>query len=196
MKRGLIVLIFLALATVVQAFAVFACTVPENGMAITNDTRLCTGVYELPDGIHLAADNITLDCAGSVLKGDFKGRGLWIEHLSGVSVKNCHILHFRIGIYVRNSTQIFLFDNHLVRNLEGLRLVDVQNSTIWLTDVSLQTPINILASEQNFVAFANKRIPKEACGWNYCNILREVIERRLGERPKLWFEDWFKSMLV
>ena len=35
--------------------------IPTNGMQITRDTTLAPGVYELPDGITIAADNVTVE---------------------------------------------------------------------------------------------------------------------------------------
>ncbi len=48
--------------------------IPEDGMKITRDTTLKPGVYFLPNGIEVGADNITLDGNGALLIGsDFKG---------------------------------------------------------------------------------------------------------------------------
>ena len=194
MKWVLVVLIVLG-STLCAAMD---CTVPENGMYITNNTRLCMSVYYLSKGLRINTNNITLDCAGSVLKGDFKGRGIWIEHSSGVIVKNCHVVNHIIGIYVRNSSNIFLSDNHLIRNFEGIRLVDVENSTILGNDVSVQKPFVSIESKNNYVKFTNKKISEQDCGQNFCNVEREVLESRKPpepEKPKNWLKDWLRSML-
>ena len=34
---------------------------PQNGMTLTEDTRLASGVFHLPDGINISADNTRHD---------------------------------------------------------------------------------------------------------------------------------------
>ena len=75
---------------------------PSNGMIITQDTILDPGIYNLPYGIIIGADGITLDGNGAMLVGDQRnGRGITIEGRSNVTIKNTRIREYYHGIYAR-----------------------------------------------------------------------------------------------
>ncbi len=73
--------------------------VPNDGMVITRDTRLAPGVYVLPKGITLGADDITLDGSDALLVNPgHTGVAIRIEGRRGVSIKNMVISGYYHGI--------------------------------------------------------------------------------------------------
>ncbi len=82
-------------------------TIPEDGMKLIRDTTLAPGVYFLPNGIELAADNITLNGNGALLIGDsFKGRGVWATQKIGLTIKNVHVGRYYHGIHINAGANI------------------------------------------------------------------------------------------
>jgi parallel beta-helix repeat protein len=73
---------------------------PSDGMEINKDTNFDRGIYLLPGGIAITADNVTLDGRGAVLVGtDQSGQGLTINGVKNVTIKNLHILNYYHTIY-------------------------------------------------------------------------------------------------
>jgi parallel beta-helix repeat protein len=82
-------------------------TTPEDGMKLTRDTMFAPGVYFLPNGIDIAADNVTLDGNGALLIGDnFKGRGVRVNQSLGVTIKNLQLERYFHGIWVNASANM------------------------------------------------------------------------------------------
>ncbi len=96
---------------------------PINNMVITEDTRFEPGVYVLPDGITIAANDITLDGNGAHLMGlDHQGTGLRVKGLAHITIKNLQISGYQFGIRAedcRNLTikQCRLFDNGVLSSI-------------------------------------------------------------------------------
>ncbi len=86
------------------------CTVPTDGMAITEDTTFCRGVYTQPVGVTIAADGVTLDCNSSVLKGA-TGAAITVVG-QGVTVKNCRIQSSVTGILANGTSGINVIGNY------------------------------------------------------------------------------------
>lgn len=72
--------------TVAAIPATAACVTPTDGMIITENTVLCPGTYELPNGITIAADDITLQGPGCTITGPDSGYGIYASGRSGVTV--------------------------------------------------------------------------------------------------------------
>ena len=171
-----------------------ACLVPEDGMRITENVTLCSKVYYLSEGLHIEADHLTLDCNHAILKGRFIEKGIWIEHHNDITVRNCNVLNFRVGLFVHNSTNVSLFENHLIKNVAGVQLVNSQNNVLWNRDVSLKGPLLSLNSENNYITFPNKKVSDYSCTANHCNKQRSVIDRanaqvKKPERLLIWLKD-------
>lgn len=72
-------------------------------MIIDKDTTLESRVYYLPDGLTIAAENITLDGNGAILIGrDRTGIGIKLEGQNHVTIRNLRILEFRFGIWAKD----------------------------------------------------------------------------------------------
>jgi nitrous oxidase accessory protein NosD len=68
-------------------------------MVVTTDTTLEPGIYLLPKGISIGADNITLDCSEAMLIGaNREGTGITCEGHTGVTIKGARIREYYQGI--------------------------------------------------------------------------------------------------
>ena len=52
------------------------------------------------------ADGITLDCAGHSIIGPGSGNGIYLRDRTGVTVRNCHVSNFEIGIKLEIAKQL------------------------------------------------------------------------------------------
>ncbi len=72
---------------------------PTDGMVITQDVALKTGVYVLPHGLRVAADGVTVDGNGALLVGHGRrGHGVFVEGHAGVTLKNLRLQEYEHGI--------------------------------------------------------------------------------------------------
>lgn len=164
------VVVFLLLAPVV-----LGCVVPKDGMVIRESIQLCTDVYYLDKGIFISGNDVNLDCNGAVLKSWKGGKGISVEHASNITITKCRIVNYNTGFYVRNSTNVYLEDNHLVKNKIGTRFTVVKDSATFNHDVSLTVPFEILESENNVLSLTNKFVEGDFCGVNFCNEQRNAV---------------------
>lgn len=68
-------------------------------MRIYKDTTLPpNGEYRQP--IVIMADNVTLDCNGSTFIGDGTGVGILVQNKKSVTIRNCKVRGFDVGLYV------------------------------------------------------------------------------------------------
>ena len=162
--------------------SVLACIVPSDGMRISGATTLCADVYYLNKGLIVSGNNFVLDCAGAVLKSWKSGKGVTVEFANNVTVTGCRIVNYYTGFYVRNSTNVYLIDNHLVRNKEGTRFLSVKDSATYNNDVSLEKPVTIMQSENNVITLTNRLITGSFCDKNYCNMRKQVVD--VAMQPK------------
>lgn len=101
--------------------------VPEDGMLIEQDETFRPGVYYLPRGIRIAADDITLDGNGAVLVGANRlGRGVSMKGRSGVTIKNLTVMEYYHGFYLRDC------QNLTIENCRATATDEVQASTVFL----------------------------------------------------------------
>src|SRR3990172_9164211 len=68
-------------------------------MRIYKDTTLPpNGEYR--QAVVIMADNVTFDCNGSTFIGDGTGVGMLIQNRKGVTIRNCKVRRFDVGMYV------------------------------------------------------------------------------------------------
>lgn len=185
------------LLMILLAPVALGCVVPRDGMVIAASVQLCTDVYYLDKGLIIVGSDVTLDCNGAVLKSWNGGKGISIEHVSNVTVTKCRVVNYNVGLYVRNSTQIYLEDNHLVKNSIGTRFTVVKDSATFNHDVSLAAPFEILESENNVLTLTNKFVEGYFCGNNFCNEQRNAVS--LFIQPKTTpaqLENWLVDQLT
>ncbi len=163
-------LLFLLLAP-----AVLACVVPQDGMKVDRSIDFCTDVFYLDKGIVVSGDNINVNCNGAVLKSWNGGRGISIEGSDNVTINGCRVLNYNLGFFVKDSSRVFLNDNHLVKNLVGARFVNVSESATFNHDVSLQSAFEVLDSYNNVISLTNKVVSGRFCSDNFCNERRSAV---------------------
>ena len=107
-----------------------ACTVPVDDLRITTDTLLCPGNYDLEDDdsagvVIIDADNITLECGGTVLigRGGY-GTGFLVEGRVGVDIRGCTAKLYNFGIWVKQAEDTVLLGNEMTDNTVGILLED------------------------------------------------------------------------
>ena len=172
MRMVLFSLMFLLLVGVVSAAD---CIDAFDGMRITNDTTFCSDTYDIPNGIFVKADNITIDCGTAVLRGDSQeGTGIIIEGRKNIVITKCNMLTFHVGIYIKNSTNVLLEDNAMLKNRIGIRMLNAyENTIIKHADKSTQTPLSMITSKFNKFDM-NKPIDEEYCISNLCNEEKDI----------------------
>jgi parallel beta-helix repeat protein len=153
-----------------SAFA--ECEAAFDLMQITRDTVLCNKGYDVPSGITIKTDNVTLDCNGALIIGKAMtdGQGILIDHADGVTVKNCNILNYDVGVYVKDGNRNTIIQNALLKNRIGVRMLNsFENRFEDNADKSLLKPVSSLASKFNSFWLINKDLDKDFCDVNLCN---------------------------
>ena len=89
---------------------------------ITADTTLPADLF---DSVVIAADDVTLDCAGNSIIGFPAGAGITVQSRSGVTIRNCTVTGFLNGIAASAGASLTLVDTAVVGNLlDGLDISD------------------------------------------------------------------------
>ena len=100
---------------------------PTDGMVIREDTRLEPGVYVIPDGIVIAADNVTLDGNGATLVGRNRlGVGVSVNGHKNVTIRNLRIRDYYHGIVARETESLRIEHNEITSTAE------VEANTVFL----------------------------------------------------------------
>jgi len=74
-----------------------------------NTTLPPNGEYHQP--VIIMADNITFDCNGSTFIGDKTGVGILLQRRAGVTIRNCKVKNFDVGMYVQQGRN-FVFERN------------------------------------------------------------------------------------
>lgn len=165
-----------------------SCTTVLDPPRISQSTRLCADNYARA-GVSITADNIVLDCGTGVLKGDFKNAGIIIQDRKNVTLKDCQVANYDVGILVKNSHDVRVINANLIRNLVGIKLIDsssviVENSL----DISIRKPVQLINAVGNVFHYSNKRLEGDQCRLNQCNAASGIAanEHALAKdaRPK------------
>lgn len=165
-------LIFLILATTVSA----DCLELFDGLEIKNNTLLCSKTYDLPNGILIKTSNLVLDCNTAIIRGfDGKGIGIKIEHADNVTIRNCHVLTFDIGFFLKNVTNSLIEQNGIFKNRIGIRMLDsFENIIRENNDKSHEFAVSSVGGKYNVVMHGNKNVERGFCEFNACNRLRDM----------------------
>ena len=165
------------IALLLSAVAAAECIEPTDGMSITESVLLCSSTYDLLSGITIAANGITVDCGTAVLRG-IVGQsefGVRIENVDDVTLKNCNILTFTQGLYLKNVTNSLIEKNGFLKNRIGVRMLDsFENVLRDNNDKSHQVAVSAINSKFNVVMLGNKEIERSFCEVNACNKYRDM----------------------
>lgn len=180
MKKEVWFFIIVLLSTLAAA----ECTEPVDGMTITKDVLFCSSTYDIPSGISIGADNVVLDCGTAVLRGVVGESeiGIRAEDVDGITIKNCNVITFTQGLYLKNVTNSFVEDNAFLKNRIGIRLLDAYENTIKNNnDKSFQLAVSAINSKFNIVMLGNKEIERAFCEVNACNEFRDMNMCEAGD---------------
>ncbi|VVB81535.1 Periplasmic copper-binding protein (NosD) [uncultured archaeon] len=169
--KWLIVLLLLS------SFAVAQCIEATDGMKVNETVLFCSSTYDVPNGISVVASNIVLDCGTAVLRGTVEQSeiGLRLENVDNVTVRNCNVMTFDQGIFLKNVTNSLVENNAALKNRIGIRLLDAfENSIRDNNDKSFQLAVSAINSKYNVVIFGNKNVERGFCDVNACNEHRDM----------------------
>jgi len=99
---------------------------------IVENTTLTENIENCANyGIIIAADNVTLDCAGNSITGNLDDYGIFNNNgRDNVIVKNCNITNFNIGISFYRASNGTIVNNMANSNNVGIYLVFSSNNTL------------------------------------------------------------------
>jgi parallel beta-helix repeat protein len=80
--------------------------------------------------IFVQRDNIFIDGNGFWLQGNGDGYGFDLTSRSNVTITNCTIASFLIGVHVYFSSDMFLLNNHVKSNVNGLQIINSNGSYV------------------------------------------------------------------
>jgi len=105
-------------------FAYAECVEPTNKMVINESIQLCTDVYNLVDGIRIAANDVELDCNGATINGSHidDSIGIFAQEVASIKISNCKVSGYRSGIYLTRIEDSLVKDNYLSKNGYGIYL--------------------------------------------------------------------------
>ncbi|PIN74488.1 hypothetical protein COV18_07590 [Candidatus Woesearchaeota archaeon CG10_big_fil_rev_8_21_14_0_10_37_12] len=165
------------LIILLSSVAFAECIFPMSGLTIDKNTEVCNGVYDVPGGLIINTSNVLLNCNGAIFRGT-KGRsevGLRVEKAENVTVKNCQILTFNQGLFLKEVKHSLFEGNSLLKNRIGVRLLDsFENRIQRHADQSFEVPVSSINSKFNIVLLDNRRLDKEFCKVNVCNKERNM----------------------
>ncbi len=165
------------IALLLSAVAAAECIEPTDGMTINQSILFCSSTYDIPNGIAIAADNITVDCGTAVLRGtvDESEIGIRIENVDHVTLRNCNIVTFNQGLFLKNITNSLIEKNGFLKNRIGVRMLDsYENILRDNNDKSHQVAVSAINSKFNVVMLGNKDIERSFCEVNACNEYRDM----------------------
>lgn len=94
------------------------------------ENRICTLEKDIFDKIEITENNLTLNCAGFLIQGEGKEKGITLASKSFVSIKNCQIKNFEIGIYLHASSYNTLSFNTVSNCYSGIILDYVSRGNV------------------------------------------------------------------
>ncbi len=168
---------WLVIVLMLSGLAFAQCIEPTDGMVIAESVNFCSSTYDVPSGITVTANGIVVDCGTAILRGVVGESeiGLRLENVDNVVVRNCNIVTFSQGLYLKNVTNSLIEDNAFLKNRIGVRLLDsFENTFRDNSDKSFQVAVSAINSKYNIVMLGNKEIERAFCEVNACNEFRDM----------------------
>ncbi|MEW5896262.1 MAG: right-handed parallel beta-helix repeat-containing protein [Nanoarchaeota archaeon] len=166
MRRVLFILL-LGLLVLVFAEGALACVTPTDGMVITENTTFCPGTYNLPKGIEIGADNVSLDCNGAVLEGEGSGNNGILDGRNNVVIKNCNIKDFLGGITLANPYSYYnkVYNNTISSCPYGIVVVDSMYNEISNNVIENATTYSFVLWEASNNVFVGNELKTSGIGF-------------------------------
>jgi len=159
------------------------CTIPTNAMRIKRNTFLCPGTYNLPQGIFINANDITLDCQGAKLVGDgtnFRSGVANVGGFNNIVIKNCNIDNYdrAIQTYASSAGNIISLNN-IINSKNGIILFGsnsiVENNEISNSERAIQLKGQSNTAKNNTIT-DSKNLGGEVTGGIFVFGSNSVIE--------------------
>jgi len=122
-----VVLLFAVFSLMIPGYAIPSAFATSGTLTITSDTKL---TEDHNGNIVIGADNVILDCKGFSVIGTGSGNGISLSSRTGVTVKNCTVMDFNVGIRFLNSDNNTLEKNTANDNSRGIRFLNSDNNTL------------------------------------------------------------------
>lgn len=115
------------------------------------NTRKCTLTANLTKMIKINSNGITLDGNGHTLKGKDESIGIYLDKVSGITIRNLSVRDFDIGILMMNSLNNTLIGNNASNNFVGIYLDNSKNNTLSRNNLTRNdyNGINLYSSRNN-----------------------------------------------
>jgi len=108
------------------------CLTPYEDMIITEDTTFCPGTYYLngsdTGAIDINANDITLDCNGATIIGNWSETGnnqyygIYVNNQNNFTINNCTIKNFDRGLYLGFATNGTINNSNFTDNRMGIHI--------------------------------------------------------------------------
>lgn len=105
-----------------------------GNIELQDDIELCSQTFELDDygdygAIIIKKTGVTLDCDGAVLKGTGRGIGILNFRSNDVTIKDCTVVGYDVGIKIDDASNTTLQHNRLCGNsVSDIELVNASNN--------------------------------------------------------------------
>jgi len=112
------------------------CVVPYENMLITQDTTFCYGIYYLANGVKIESNDISLDCNGAILTGNFSDRsdGIRIKNYFNITIKNCKIKNYYRALTASNNVgtekDLTIKDSEFYNCTAGFYIGGINNTVV------------------------------------------------------------------
>lgn len=102
----------------------FKTIIPTNGMTITEDCTLASGLYHLPDGIIIASDNITVTGNNTTIVSDSQTEtAIRVKAQNNVTIRDINITGFYHGVHAEHCENLKL-ENITVRGTQEIEGIE------------------------------------------------------------------------
>jgi parallel beta-helix repeat protein len=103
---------------------------PTNCGPIYEDLVLRNNVSSASTCFSIKKHQITLDCNGYTISGSGINYGVAIQGKKEVTIRNCNIENYRIGIAAKRTRYAAIMDNTITDNRAGIYIEESENDTI------------------------------------------------------------------
>lgn len=104
------------------------CIIPSDNMEIQQNVLFCEGAFNIESGIKILNDNLLIECNSTALIGRGIGYGFLLKDRNGITIKNCNVSNYEIGIYLENTNDSAINYNSLTKNKFGISLLNSYNN--------------------------------------------------------------------